>query len=122
MHRKKKQLADAARAWSLDSIRANAQDPKGGDDPEGGGEWFVGWMRAVHRDIYDDIDHSDCGELLRAKWAASLGASACKKYDLSSMTVPSCEAGFHDISAISLDRPVPDRAEVLAKILIDVYM
>ena len=122
---KSARLADAVRLWTLDCIHDKAADPKGRDDPEGGGEWFVGWLRAVHRDIYDDIDHSDCGELLRAKQAASLkNPPGGKKYryNLAEITVPGAEMGFQEIAAMSLDRPVPARTEVLAKILVDIYM
>ena len=118
-------LAHAVKKWTLHAIHTRAADPKGADDPEGGGEWFTGWLRAVHRDIYDDIDHSDCGELLTLKWAKSLGVSkgqTQKKYNLGEISVPSCEEGFKEIAAVSLNERVTPRAEIQAKILIDIWM
>ncbi len=43
------QIADAVKAYILSAIHSHASDPKGKDDPEGGGEWFLAWLRAVHR-------------------------------------------------------------------------
>ena len=46
------------------------------------------------QEIYDDIDHSDCAELLSQKWAKSLeaqDAGKSKKYNLGDLHVPSCK-------------------------------
>ena len=123
-------LAATVKEWTLLKSQHHAADPKGHDDPEAGGEWFAAWLRAAHRDIYRDIDTSDCSELLRIKWARSLTRPKDKKYKLGDITVPSCAAGFADILATwpsseggGLEGNVArDRAEVQAKILIDIYM
>ena len=123
-------LAATVKEWTLRKSQHHAVDPKGHDDPEAGGEWFAAWLRAAHRDIYEDIDTSDCAELLRIKWARSLMRPKDKKYKLADITLPSCAAGFAEILATwpsseggGLEGKLArDRAEVQAKILVDIYM
>ena len=119
------QIAEACKDYILRAIHALASDPKGNDDVEGGGEWFVGWLRAAHREIYDDIDHSDCAELLSQKWAKSLDAKdsgKSHKHNLGELQVPSCQQAFEEIVTLDTDAKISERVEVQAKILIDIYM
>jgi len=85
----------------------------------------VGWLRAAHREIYDDIDHSDCAELLSQKWAKSLDAKnsgKSHKYNLGELHVPSCQQGFEEIAQLDTNAKISERVEVQAKILMDIYM
>jgi hypothetical protein len=125
MNRKK--IAIAARDWTLESIQRHSQDPKGSDDPHCGGEWFEAYLRAVHRDIYDDIDLDDSAVLLRKKYMKS--ESNGRKHNIGKIQIPSCQNGFDEIMdqfGMELksrsDEIVTPRVEVMAKILMDIYM
>ena len=130
-----KELAKAAQDWTLKKIQRNSLDPKGSDDTDCGGEWFEAYLHAVHRDIYDDIDVSDCTQLLKKNKMKSLTGG--KKYNIGKITVPSCKDGFDEILK-SFDgnddeshgsdekkvvvTSINPRTEVMAKILIDIWM
>ena len=123
----RKDIAVAARDWTLESIRRHSKDPKGYDDPHCGGEWFEAFLRAVHRDIYDDIDLSDSAVLLRKKYMKS--ECSGRKHNIGKIQIPSCQDGFDEIMdrfgmehASRSDTIVTPRVEVMAKILIDIWM
>lgn len=118
-----KRIAMAARDWTLQKIRRSSMDPKGADDPDCGGEWFEGYLHAVHRDIYDDIDLSDTTVLLKKKTMKSLTMS--RKHDIGKIQIPSCKERFEEILQAFQKSPseqITPRTEVFAKILIDIYM
>jgi hypothetical protein len=123
----RKDIAIAARDWTLESIRRHSKDPKGSDDPHCGGEWFEAFLRANHRDIYDDIDLSDSAVLLRKNYMKS--ESDGRKHNIGKIQIPSCQDGFDEIMdrfgmelALRSDEIVTPRVEVMAKILIDIWM
>jgi len=119
-----KDTAVAARDWTLQKIRCSSLNPKDADDPECGGEWFEAYLYAVHRDIYDDIDISDATALLKKNKMKSLNSN--RKYNIGRIRIPSCQEGFEEIlqafSTGPSNEKITDRSEVLAKILIDIYM
>jgi len=116
-------LAKAARTWALDGIAHMAKDPKGHDTPEHGGDWFAAYLRAVHRDMYDDLDTSDPAALLTARHVASLSKGRGKKYNLGKIGLPSAAASFEAIiEGFTPDAVVNPRASVLAKIALDIWV
>jgi len=118
-------MAIHTRQWIFRDIAKHCLDPKLSDDEIGGGEWFLAYLRQCHREIYDDIDRSDCAALLRKRYVAGEN----KRHKIGEITIPSCKEGFQLITkelsrleSIS-ERPALDKkAEVMAKILIDIYM
>jgi hypothetical protein len=123
------ELAAAAREWTLESIRRHSADPKGSDDSRCGGEWFEAFLRATHRDIYDDIDLSDSSVLLRKNYMKSEEYNG-RKYNIGKIQIPSCQDGFDeilerfgmDVASSPSEIIVTPRVEVMAKILIDIWM
>ena len=122
-------LANAAREWVLNDCENQCMDPKNADDEIGGGEWFLAYLREVHRDIYDDIDHTDATALLHK--SSVTGEISFKKHKIGNIAIPSCKDGIGKImeelaqlsSAGSGGKPVLERSvEVMAKILIDIFM
>lgn len=122
-----KRLALVAQEWILETIRRQSADPKMNDDPQAGGEWFEAFLRASRRDIYDDIDLFDSSILLRKNKVKSLTSN--RKYDIGKIKIPSCKEGFQEILdrfTVELDEKtetiVTPRVEVMAKIMIDIWM
>ena len=123
-----KDIALRTQSWVLDIIRSHSSDPKGSDDPQCGGEWFEAYLRAAHRDIHDDIDLHDSAVLLQKSNMKSLTSN--RKYNIGKIQIPSCHDGFQEIIDrfnktdidLKTDTVVTDRVEVLAKILIDIYV
>lgn len=122
-------LANSAREWILNDCERQCFDPKHADDEIGGGEWFLAYLREVHRDIYDDIDHTDATALLHK--SSVVGEISMKKHKVGDITIPSCKEGFDKIveelprlsSAGIGGKPVLGRStEVMAKIMIDIFM
>jgi hypothetical protein len=122
-------VAAEAKNWFLETVRRHSDDPKGSDDIHGGGEWFEAFLRAAHRDIYDDIDLSDPTVLLRKNYMPSEENSRLK-HNIGKIKIPSCSSGFDEITerfrtAAASDnagKVITDRVEVMASILIDIYM
>ena len=114
------------RDWALNDIARHCDNPKLNDDEVGGGEWFLAYLRQCHREIYDDIDRSDCAELLRKRNVQG----EKKKHKIGDINIPSCTAGFRLIKdeLLRIDdgkvgKPIFSHdSEVMAKILIDIYM
>lgn len=129
-----KQLAYEAQTWTLETIKGYSADPKNADDAEGGGEWFLAYLRGAHREIYDDIDRSDPTVLLHRKHMDSEDNGKRRRHNIGSITIPSCQAGFNEIvagySKIDMQaRPITcgegyslPKIECMAKILIDIWM
>lgn len=114
-----------ARDWALNDITKHCDNPKLNDDEVGGGEWFLSYLRQCHRQIYDDIDRSDCAELLRKRNVQG----EKKKHKIGDIDIPSCTKGFQFIKdeLLRIDGKVgrpyfSHESEVMAKILIDIYM
>jgi hypothetical protein len=123
-------VALAIKNWIIDSIHSNMDDPKGSDDEECGGEWFASYLRAVYRDIYDDIDNSDSAVLLQKNYMKSLSRRRLKKHNIGKIKIPSAKDAFKEILARfeeqenlpPTDNVVTPRVEVLAKIIIDIWV
>jgi len=106
------------------------RDPKSSDDQECGGEWFVGFLRAVHREIYDDIDISNPAILLQKNRMKSLSGNRFAKHNIGKIKIPSAKDAFDEIVARFREQDnipptvnvVTPRVEVLGKILIDIWM
>merc|ERR1712216_886982 len=114
------------RQWALNDIAKQCDNPKSSDDEIGGGDWFIAYLRQCHRDIYDDIDICDPPALLRKQNA--IGESN-KKYKIGDISIPSCMEGFRLITDelsrlkdMSGKPTLSNESEVMAKILIDIYM
>jgi hypothetical protein len=126
---RQRSFAEKVTEWTLRRIRYVSQDPKLHDDLKTGGDWFGGYLRAAHREIYDDIDHTDVAELLtRNKMPSQSGSRA---YAIGNIEVPSCEDAFAEIvqrfdevsgSTPGPPHPIEARTETLAKIIIDIWM
>jgi hypothetical protein len=126
----RRSVALAIKNWIIDSIHSNMDDPKGSDDEECGGEWFASYLRAIHRDVYDDIDNSDSAVLLQKNYMKSLSGRMLKKHNIGKIRIPSAKDAFEEIlarfgeqeSLPPTDNVVTPRVEVLAKILIDIWV
>mmetsp|Transcript_663 Transcript_663/g.1574 ORF Transcript_663/g.1574 Transcript_663/m.1574 type:complete len:295 (-) Transcript_663:1303-2187(-) len=126
----RRRVALAIKSWILDCIHRNMEDPKASDDKECGGECFAAYLRAAHRDIYDDIDNSDAAILLQKNYMKSIYGGKLKKHNIGKIRIPSAIDAFEEIRArfggrASLsptENVVTPRVEVLAKILIDIWV
>lgn len=119
-----RELATSSKNMILEHIQRQSMDPKRADD-EFGGDWFLAYLRECHRDVYDDIDHTDPVELLKKTSAQSITGYA--KHKIGNISIPSLEEGFdiinQEMETVSLEKPrLSNQAEVLAKIIIDVYV
>ena len=118
-----RELATSCKGMIMEDIRRQSMDPKNADD-EFGGDWFLAYLRQCHRDVYDDIDHTDPVELLKKTSAQSISGQS--KHKIGNISIPSMVAGF-DIINQEMENVAPEKlrlsnqAEVLAKIIIDVY-
>jgi len=118
------ELAKKALEWTLKRIKQCCADPKQADDEECGGEWFEAYLRAFHRDIYNDIDRSDSAQLLQRATVKSI-SNRKKKYNLDQISIPSMADGFDTIlKHFENDEHVPPtpQVETMAKILLDIYV
>ena len=123
-----KEIAIQTQSWVLETIRHRSTDPKGSDDPQCGGEWFEAYLRAAHRDIYDDIDLFDSTVLLQKSKIKSL--TSARKYNIGKIKIPSCQEGFQEILSVFNRTDIDEKnetritasVEVMAKILIDIFM
>jgi len=126
----RRKVALLIKSFVLDSIRRHMRDPKSSDDQECGGEWFVGFLRAVHREIYDDIDISNPAILLQKNRMKSLSGNRFAKHNIGKIKIPSAKDAFDEIVARFREQDnipptvnvVTPRVEVLGKILIDIWM
>jgi len=127
-----KAIATAVKDFWMQKIHQTLKDPKGSDDPDCGGEWFEAYLHAVHPEIYKDIDRSDPTTLLKKNKMKSLSGS--HKHDIGKIQLPNYyqkDGGFEEIvqsfsaSAAAVDQTmkmiIDPKAEVLSKILIDIY-
>ena len=126
----RRQVALAIKSWIINSIRRNMDDPKASDDMETGGEWFEAYLRAVHRDIYDDIDVSDSTVLLQKNYMKSISGGRPPKHNIGKIKIPSAKDSFEEIvsrfreqdSLPPTTNVITPRVEILAKIMIDIWM
>merc|ERR1719271_1950447 len=96
-------------------------DPKGADSE---GDNFGAWLRAAHRDIYDDIDRCDFPKLQRATWAWSKKHPKSKeqRYNLKNIKIPGLEEAFEEFyQSRSLSQPSSRRQQVLSQIIVDSF-
>lgn len=115
------EVVDAAMAWFRDQVEYLLSDPKGADSE---GDYFVAWLRACHRTIYDDIDRSDPVELCRLNWAPSDSHPKSKKHrhNLKEIQIPDVEQAFAELARFDPKKRVStSRERVLANILIDCF-
>jgi len=117
-------LAAAAKQWAIDTVEHISLDPKGHDDQENGGEWFLAWLRETHRDIYDDIDKSAPNEVLTREWMQSETEDGKRnRHQVGSIKMPSCKRAFDEVlQGLQGGKEPTRRISVLAKIFIDVWM
>jgi len=119
-------LVAAAEAWYTSAVESFLADPKAGDDD---GDYFVAWLREVHRDIFDDIDRTDPEEIVKSTWAKSQAHPKSKKHrhKLGDITIPDFDAAFAELKSFGdalakgSTRSSTKRECVLAKMLVDIY-
>jgi hypothetical protein len=112
------QFVEAARAFYFDAVKHMHSDLKANDKE---GDNFAAWLRACHRNVYDDIDSADLTKLLRKEWAPSL--SGDHRYHLRGITIPDVEgafAAFNDYKGPS-PKVSSAREQVLSKMIVDAY-
>jgi len=114
-------IVDAAQKWWRGAVQHLLADPKGA---EVDGDYFIAWLREVHRKIYDDIDRSDPEELLSMDWAPSEAHPNSKKHrhHLKPIGIPGVEDAFKELAKFDPSkRSSSKRERVLAKIMVDIY-
>lgn len=125
-------LLEEVRKWYERSVRYLLQDPKNCD---GNGDYFAAYLRAVRRDIYDDVDRSDPEVLRRRDTVPSLSYSSkgkgrnkkkTKKHVLRDIEIPDAAAVFEGWrSGYDPKKPRPAataaRDRVLSQIVVDAY-
>jgi len=113
-------VADAER-WIRESVTCLLVDPKEADTE---GDYFAAWLRACHRDIWDDIDRSDPQEIRRREWMPSVSHPKSKKHRhrLKDITIPGLDEAFRELAAFDpASRVSTYRERVLAKIIVDAF-
>jgi hypothetical protein len=68
----------------------------GSDGSLCGGKWFEAFLRAIHRDIYNNIDLSDSSVLLQKNYMKSEEHNRWKQ-NIGKIQIPSCQDGFDKI-------------------------
>jgi len=119
-------LVAAAEAWYTSAVESFLADPKTGDND---GDYFIAWLREVHRNIFDDIDRTDPEEIVKSTWAKSQAHPKSKKHrhKLGDITIPDFDAAFAELKifgdalAKGSKRSSTKRERVLAKMLVDIY-
>lgn len=111
-------LVDAASAWYRRSVDRLLADPKGADVE---GDNFAAWLRACHRDIYNDIDTSDPVKLKRRHLAQSktYPQDKSKRYNIKDLRIPSVEQAFSEF--VKYNASSTERDQVLSKIIVDSF-
>mmetsp|Transcript_100696 Transcript_100696/g.323321 ORF Transcript_100696/g.323321 Transcript_100696/m.323321 type:complete len:731 (+) Transcript_100696:3-2195(+) len=115
------ELVIAVQKWFRESVEYLLTDPKEADEE---GDYFAAWLRACHREIWDDIDKSDPAELRRKEWVASQAHSKNKKkrHQLRDITIPGITEAFNEFSKFDpAKRTSTMRERVLAKIIVDAF-
>eukprot|EP00931_Biecheleriopsis_adriatica_P047444 TRINITY_DN27349_c0_g1_i2.p1 TRINITY_DN27349_c0_g1~~TRINITY_DN27349_c0_g1_i2.p1 ORF type:complete len:742 (-),score=131.78 TRINITY_DN27349_c0_g1_i2:242-2467(-) len=113
-------IARAAKSWYSDSVNHLLKDPKGDDS----GDYFIAWLRASHRKIYDDIDKSDPEELVKKQWADSEKHPGSKKHrhNLKDIRIPSFKEAFAELVKMDLEAGTStSRQQMLGKMLVDCF-
>jgi len=112
-------LVGATQAWFRERVAYLLDDPKEADTE---GDYFAAWLRACHRDVWDDIDRSDPEELRRRQWVPSVAHPKSKKHRhaLKDITIPGLDEAFRELAAFDPGaRASTKRERVLAKIVVD---
>lgn len=140
-----KSMAQNVKKYIVESyIDKCLENPKQGDMKcfQGGGEWFLAYLRAAHRDVYDNIPEEklvDPYELLISTDEeitiptrnddgneTAENEMEERKVNLHDIQIPSCEQGMHQIKQFFENhknkKSVSEDIEVMAKIMIDIYM
>lgn len=113
-------VVSAAKAHVREAVQQLLTDPKGDTD----GDYFAAYLRAVHRDIYDDIDVSDPEELRGAKLVPSLSQPRSRKarHNLGDIVIPTFAEAFSLISTFNPEAgPSTAQQQVLSKIIVDAF-
>eukprot|EP00747_Dinoflagellata_sp_TGD_P016448 gnl/TRDRNA2_/TRDRNA2_125120_c1_seq2.p1 gnl/TRDRNA2_/TRDRNA2_125120_c1~~gnl/TRDRNA2_/TRDRNA2_125120_c1_seq2.p1 ORF type:complete len:278 (+),score=29.87 gnl/TRDRNA2_/TRDRNA2_125120_c1_seq2:14-847(+) len=114
-------IVTAAKAMFRDSVRQLLADPKGADPS---GDYFLAWLRACNRDVYDDIDKSEPEKLCAAKTVPSVNnaGSSKNRHNLRDIRIPSIEAAFTEFAKFDPDkRSTTKRERVLSQIIVDIF-
>lgn len=111
-------LVEAARSWYMATVDQMLRDPKNADSE---GDNFVAWLRACHREIFDDIDTYNPMKLRRQHFAPSKAHPRSKehRYNLKDIGIPGIERAFEEFKAES--GKSSNRQQVLSKILVDAF-
>eukprot|EP00930_Biecheleria_cincta_P003731 TRINITY_DN104657_c0_g1_i1.p1 TRINITY_DN104657_c0_g1~~TRINITY_DN104657_c0_g1_i1.p1 ORF type:complete len:878 (+),score=162.68 TRINITY_DN104657_c0_g1_i1:119-2635(+) len=111
-------LVEAARSWYLATVDQMLRDPKNADTE---GDNFVAWLRACHREIFDDIDTYDPMKLRRQRFAQSKAHPRSKehRYNMKEIGIPGIEQAFEEFKSES--GASSSRQQVLSKILVDAF-
>jgi len=114
-----KSLLSKVKIWYLQSVQYLLQDPKHSDK---NGDYFTAYLRAAHRDIYNDIDRSDPEILRRRETMPSLVKGKKKKHKLGGIEIPSVREIFDEWKVDNPEkRASTARDRVLSQIIIDAY-
>jgi hypothetical protein len=117
----KESFVSTVREWYWSAVNPMLEDPKNVDTT---GDYFAAYLRAAHRDMYDDMhDTTDPVKLRRCTWAPSKKDPKSKecRYNLKDVRIPSLEETFAELKGRSCT-PVSSRRErVLGQIFVDVF-
>jgi hypothetical protein len=112
------QFVCAAKDFFRESVGNSLVDPKKADPT---GDIFAAWLRACHRQVWDDIDHTDATKLQR-KGVARSKADPSRQYNLKDIQPPEVEQAFAEITAQKpLGQPFSTRQQIISKVLVDPF-
>jgi len=118
-HPDTKKLVQEARTWYRRSVQYLLQDPKNADET---GDYFAAYLRAAHRDVYDDVDRSDPEILRRREHVPSLSKGKKKKHRVGDISVPGVKETFDEWKRLDLEKkPSTAKDRVLSQIIVDAY-
>jgi hypothetical protein len=111
-------FVSAAKTFFREAVSHGLANPKKGDPH---GDIFAAWLRASHRDIYDDIDTLDCEKLMRKGFARSKSHPS-HRYDLKNIHAPCFEEAFAELAMPKpSEQPSSSRQQILSKVLVDPF-
>jgi len=106
-------LVEAARNWYLEAVDEMLADPKTADIE---GDNFAAWLRACHREVYDDIDTYDPLKLKRLR---SAKGKSGRRHNIEEIRIPGADEAFVEFAK---GEPAKgSRQQVLSKIIVDSF-
>lgn len=105
-------FVEAARSWYQKAVDEMLGDPKAADLE---GDNFAAWLRACHREVYDDIDTYDPVKLKRLRSAR--GKSNGRRYNIKDIQIPGVDDAFAEFAEGSSGA----RQQVLSKMVVDSF-